>query len=245
MIIQSVAQISSISCPRYEVILGILLDDCRYYLKTKKIIFEQAIIKMVLQFNYISLSRLLRWYYQIEIKLPKEVYGLKKDRYLIVANHRRMIDPYLILATLPAQAYDNLLPVRLFTANIFLKYWWQRCVMLPFGCFRAYSTEGKLSGVKGGLRLSDRGHSLFIFPEGKRVESNSRVEPKIGIAYLAQRRDFTILPVYINYIKNSFNKKTHISWGKPFRIENDMESEDLDKLTKHIFNKVQILADKG
>ncbi len=242
MIIQSVAQITSISRPRSLILLEIILDNCLYYLKIKTLIVENLIIRIVLAFTYISISRFLRWHYNAEIKVPKELLNIKKSRYIIVANHKSAIDPYLILATLPFNVYKTFLPIRFFTANVFLKHWWQRCFLLPFGSFRAYSTEGKLSGVKGALQLSDREQTLFIFPEGKRVKRDAKAEIKVGIGYLAQRRDFTIIPAFLNYNKGSRMRKTQVYWGKPFKIRSTMKLKDLNVLSKHIFSRVEKLA---
>lgn len=242
MIIQSVTQITSISRPRSLILLEIILDNCLYYLRIKALIVEHLIIKSVLTFTYISISRFLRWHYNAEIKIPKELLNIKRGRYIIVANHKSAIDPYLILATLPFNIYRAFLPIRFFTANVFLKNWWQRCFLLPFGSFRAYSTEGKLSGVKGALQLSDRKQSLFIFPEGKRVQHDIKAEIKIGVGYLAQRRDFTIVPAFLNYNKSSRARKTQVYWGKPFKVSSAMKLKDLSVLSKHIFSRVEKLA---
>lgn len=242
MIIQSVTQITSISRPRSLILLEIILDNCLYYLRIKALIVEHLIIKSVLTFTYISISRFLRLHYNAEIKIPKELLNIERGRYIIVANHKSAIDPYLILATLPFNVYRTFLPIRFFTANVFLEQWWQRCFLLPFGSFRAYSTEGKLSGVKGALQLSDREQTLFIFPEGKRVKHNTKVEIKVGVGYLAQRRDFTIIPVFLNYDRSSRARKTQVNWGKPFKVNGAIKGKDLNVLSKHIFSKVETLA---
>lgn len=241
MIIQSISQITSISRPRYLIILDITIDNFLYYVKTKREILEANIIKLILITTYIVASNILRLLFQVKATTPKTLFSLKNGRYLIVANHHRAIDPYLILSTLPFSSFKSLLPIRFFTANIFFQRWWQRIFLQVFGSFRAYSVEDKLSGVKGGLYLSDRGQTLLIFPEGKRVAPNSKIEPKIGVAYLAKHRDFTILPVNISYT----NRNTIINWGMPFKINIEAESEDLNTLTRTIFNRVlQLSAQK-
>lgn len=242
MIIQSISQVTSISRPKSLIILEIILDNYLYYLKTKRLIVESLLIKVVLISTYITISRVLRWYYHTEIKVSEKLLYIGKDRFIIVANHRKAIDPYLILATLPFNVYRTLLPIRFFTANVFLKYWWQRCFLLPFGSFRAYSTEGKVSGVKGALQLSDQGQSLFIFPEGKRIRNANKIELKIGVAYLAQRRNLTIIPVNISYAGSSSKNKTQIRWGAPFKQDFDIQYEDLNVITRKIFSKVQALS---
>ena len=242
MIIQSVSQITSISRPRTLILLEIILDNYLYYLKTKRLVVECLLVKRVLTVTYIAISRFLRWYYRTEITVSKKLLNIEKDRFIIVANHRKAIDPYLILITLPFDVFRTLLPIRFFTANVFLKYWWQRCFFLPFGCFRAYSTEGKVSGVKGALQLSDQGQSLFIFPEGKRVRNTKKVELKVGVTYLAQRRNFTIIPVNISYNRSSSKKKTQIIWGAPFKYISNAQYENFNVITRKIFRKVQVLS---
>ena len=239
MIIQSITQITSISRPKYLIVLDIVIDNLLYYVKTKREILEVFIIKSVLLTTYILASRIFRLCFKVESKLHKEVLDLKPDRYLIVANHQKAFDPYVILATLPFNSFRSLLPIRFFTANIYLKRWWQRAFLMSFGCFRAYSVEDKVSGVKGGLYLSDQGQSLLIFPEGKRNRHNLKIELKIGTAYLAQRRDFVILPVFINY----FRGKANVNWGRPFKIDGKMKTKDLNELTETIFDRVLLLAD--
>lgn len=239
MIIQSITQITSIRRSRYLIILEIMLDNLLYYVRTKREIPQSFAIRSCSLTAHILLSNLFRILFRIESETSIEILNLKVDRYLIVANHQRALDPCLIFASLPLSSFRILLPIRFFTANIYLKTWWQRMFLGSFGCFRAYSTDGKISGVKGGLYFSDKGQSLFIFPEGKRNRNNSKIELKVGAGYLAQKRDFTILPVSINYS----DKKTSVIWGEPFRV-ND-KSSDLEKLTKTIFKKVlQLSAQK-
>lgn len=241
MIIQSISQITLVSRPKYLIILDIAIDNLSYYVKTKREILEANVIKSILLTTHILASGFLRRLYRVEAILPKEYFNPKIDRYLIVANHYRAIDPYLILATLPFNSFRSLLPIRFFTANIYFQRWWQRIFLQAFGSFRAYSVENKLSGVKGGLYLSDKGQSLLIFPEGKRVAPNLKVELKIGVACLVQHRDFTILPAYIDY----GDRKTKINWGKPFKVNDKMKSTDLNTLAKLIFNRVlQLSAQK-
>jgi 1-acyl-sn-glycerol-3-phosphate acyltransferase len=195
-----------------------------------------------LKLTYFSISKLLRWYYHTRIFLPPEITNLRKGRYIIVANHRKVIDPFLILATLPYQTYNNLLPVRSFTANVYMDHI-AIGLFAPFlGCFRAHAVDGKVSGVKSALQLSDRGQTIFIFPEGKRVKPNTQVAPKIGVAYLTQKRDFTILPVHVNYTKKRRRYMTSVTWGKPFTLSKKRRNTDLQNLTEYIFRHVQKLS---
>lgn len=192
-------------------------------------------IKIVLLVTYGIVYFPFRLIFNLKIKTPNEVKILPKQRYLIVANHRRKIDPYLILSTLPFNSFTKIFPIRFFTANIYLNHYWQRIFMLPFGCFRAYSIEGKLSGVQGGLILSDRNQTLFIFPEGKLVTNDEKPKLKPGIGRLIKARNFKIIPVFIKYS----NRETYVLWGKPFIVPQAIiEKENEQFVTEYIFKRV-------
>lgn len=200
------------------------------------------IISIVQVIAYICLSHFFKWFYNIEVKIPKELLRLQKNRYIIVANHKKAIDSFVILSTLPYNSFNVFLPFRFLVANIYLKYWWQRLLLIPLGSIRAYLVEGKLSGIEGALQCSDREQTLFIFPEGRRVTPNTQVKLKTGIAYLAQKRNFIIIPVSIEYITSNELTRTKVSWGKPFTISNSLKSKDFRAITKNIFSRVQILS---
>lgn len=240
MIIVSISHINSESRSRFSIILEIILGNWIYDLKKKKQSLENSIIDSVLRVSHLAFAKFFIWYLDMQIELPKELKKLSKDRYLIVANHRKRIDPWLILFTLPYGVYRNLLSIRFFTANEYLDIWWLRPLLWINGCFRAYKVENKLSGVKGSLFLSDRGHSLFIFSEGKMVFEKENVKPKLGIAHLAKSRNFTILPVHITYRKG-FGNDTRVKWGQPFKSKEFAEYNDLDELAEKIFNQVRKL----
>lgn len=195
------------------------------------------IVTLVFVTTYYLSIWIIKLYFKIDCKVPKEILNLPKKRYLIIANHNRLVDPYIIFSTLPVKILLLLSPVRFFTANLYLKHFWQRLLLTPFGCFRAYSDNRyKISGLKGGLKLSDIGQTLFIFPQGKRVEDLNKIKPKIGIAYLVKHRGFTMIPVFIDY------KKSKIIWGKPFSLNKTQKEKKLVELSQLIFNKVISLS---
>lgn len=245
MIIQSLSQINSLSRPKYLIISEILSQNIKHTLDGIIRQFGDNIIAIVLRATYIVAAIPIRFFFRINSTVPKELRSLSKDsRYIIVANHKSRIDPCLILATLSFKTIFALSPIRFFTANQYLQHWWQRCLLGSLGSFRAYSTENKISGTRGGLHFSDKGQSLLIFPQGKRVHGSLKGELKVGVAYMAKQRNFTILPVYISGIKEQPGRKTHIRWGKPFVLDSEALSKDLPELTNHIFEDVIALSRK-
>lgn len=190
--------------------------------------------------THLFIAKLFVKCFNVQAEIPDELRNLPRGRYLIVANHPKRFDPWVIIYSLSIKTYHNLLPIRFFTANKYLDRWWLLPYLLIHGCFRAYKVENKISGVKGGLLFSDQGHSLFIFPEGKVNFNQEEVRPKIGIAYLAKSRNFTILPVQVKYQKNT-NTEIKVIWGKPFKTEVFANHDNLDDLAETIFNYVKKL----
>lgn len=203
---------------------------------------EGIIVKKVLLLHHFLLSKYLLWYYNIVFHIPPKMLTLAKGRYLIVANHRKKIDPWIIFATLPRSIFRSLLPIRFFTANAYLDRWWIRVLLWSSGCFRAYSVEGKISGVKGGIILSDRGQALFIFPEGKCIKDEETVTPQAGVAYLVQQRNFTIIPVHVSYENSNTSRRTYVRWGEPLEIKHEVRTMELSRLAQKIFSYVQRLS---
>src|SRR3989344_1730022 len=240
MIIGSISHINSSSRSRLFIIIEIVLGNWIYNLKKKRQRIENSIITGMLTMSHFIFAKFFVRHLNIRIEMPEELRNLSKDRYLIVANHRKGIDPWVILFTLPYSTYRNLLSIRFFTANEYLDIWWLRPLLWINGCFRAYKVDNKISGVKGSLLFSDQGYSLVIFPEGKMVFEQEHVKPKLGIAHLAKSRNFTTLPVHISYEKN-LKDGIKVKWGKPFKSKEFAEYENLDELAETIFDRVRQL----
>jgi 1-acyl-sn-glycerol-3-phosphate acyltransferase len=96
---------------------------------------------------------------------------LKNQPYLIVANHRGWIDPFVIGCCLPVGTVFKITPVGFMTKNIFYD-----SPLRPFlwisGAYPARDPKGKhaIFGVDGSVQLLQNGFSAFIFPEGTRIK---------------------------------------------------------------------------
>lgn len=236
MILQSIAQINTASRSKTMVIAELIGRQLTIEYQRRKDKAKRQTISATLTATHFFVRKLLHNLYGVETRVPDSIDRLPKGRYLIVANHQERVDPYLILSTLPTKGLRTVLPIRTFTAHIYMRRWWQHFFTRPFGCFIATSTPGKLSGVRGGLKLSDTGQSLFIFPQGKRSSGYGDLKP--GVGYLAQRRLFTILPVHINHLQETGRKTTQIRWGDPFAVNPDDRRKDIAELTSLIFDQV-------
>jgi 1-acyl-sn-glycerol-3-phosphate acyltransferase len=195
---------------------------------------KSFLFSIVLIVTYLILFIPIKLIYNTNVSISPQLNTLEGNRLLVVANHRRALDPYILLTSLPFIVFIKLLPIRFPTANMYLQEWWQKAFLIPFGCFRAYSEADKLSGMKGALKLSDKGQTIFIFPEGKRKWKSDLVDIKPGVGYLIQKRDFIVIPACINYLEGM----TKIVWGAPFKLSNTKLVTNIEKLTTNVFKRV-------
>lgn len=96
---------------------------------------------------------------------------LKNQPYLIIANHRGWIDPFVISCCLPARTVFKITPVTYMTKNIFYDSPLRPLLWIS-GAYPARNPKGKhsLFGVDGSVQLLQNGFSVFIFPEGTRIK---------------------------------------------------------------------------
>lgn len=96
---------------------------------------------------------------------------LKNQPYLIVSNHRGWIDPFVVSCCLPARTVFKITPVTYMTKNIFYDSLLRPLLWIS-GAYPARNPKNKhsLYGVDGSVRLLQNGFSVFIFPEGTRIQ---------------------------------------------------------------------------
>lgn len=241
MLIQSHTQIKSLRNNKYQILLNILYFNSVCQLIEIKRKLKVNIITSVLKFNYFTSTIILKNFFKIESSIDDEVLKITDKRILIVCNHYTKFDPYIILSELPYSLYKQLLPIRFFTANMYFRPKVASFFLKIQGCFRAKSVPNKTSGLKSGLNLSDQGHTLLMFPQGKRVKNSSEQEfVTIGPGYLTKYRNFTILPVYIEFGNKVPNEKRKViaRWGKPFKVKKEKLNDELHDISKQIMNEV-------
>ena len=171
------------------------------------------------------------WPFRVIFDFKANAAGITKlsigRRYLIAANHRTWLDVFLILSSLPLGVFLTLIPIKIFTANVYMRTWWQRLVLFAIGGFPANFSHG--------LKFSDQGFSLFIFPEGKRARPGQDLELKPGLGRLVKSRDFTVLPVHINY---GNPRDVEINWRRMIYLDINKRSRSEKVITSQIFKKI-------
>lgn len=104
-------------------------------------------------------------------------------RYVIAANHRHFLDPFVAISLMPIRQAVRLLPLKFITANVYY-YRFYRPVAWLLGCFPAQQHgASKRYGINESVRSLQSGYNLFIFPEGRRVRGEA-VAAKKGISII-------------------------------------------------------------
>lgn len=113
--------------------------------------------------------------------LPPEFKTLPARPHIIVANHKKALDPFIIASSLPTRTIFKLTPVAFMMHNFFYDSF-IRPLAWAAGCFPAKNPKDKhkVFGVEGSLAFIKNGYSLFIFPEGTRVrEERGQARPGV------------------------------------------------------------------
>lgn len=141
---------------------------------------------------------------------------IKNQPYLIVGNHQRALDPFVIICGLPYKHALRLLPIGFMTANFFYDSFIRPLCWIA-GCFPARNPKGKhtIFGVDGASILLNSGFSIFIFPEGKRMRDGSRGPAHHGVTRIHEQA--SNIPLLLCHIKYNNGLKALFS-GKRFEI---------------------------
>lgn len=110
-----------------------------------------------------------------------------------------------------------------------------------------------LKALRKMIALMDTGNSLVIAPEGTRSKTGALIEGKPGVAYLAARSGFPVLPVAITgtedkvilgNIKRLRKSPVTLTAGKPFTlppIPRENRDETLQTYTDEIMCQIAVL----
>lgn len=145
---------------------------------------------------------------------------LKGRQYIIIANHRNYLDPFLVCASVPFFHFLKT-SFRYMTKPRYIK-------AFPFiPLFGAYPIYTKLGSIEKSLAFTEelikKGKNLLIFPEGKLSLDGNPAPARPGIAYLSRKYNLPIIPLaikgnsgitFFSYFLRKHSVKVNV--GKPF-----------------------------
>jgi len=174
------------------------------------------------------------------IKGKKNFRKLKKQGFILIANHQSMLDIPLVGI--------NFLRHQHFVAKAELgKSKFMRWVIKKTGCFFVERGKPNLAFFKEAQKLLKNNKILTMFPEGtrKKVSSEEMGELKNGVAMLAIKTGVKILPLYVAN-KPGFFKFNKIIVGEAFDLNefDKVNHENLKLATEKIAGEFKKLHEK-
>lgn len=184
----------------------------KYGIKLKKASTSKERIKLRLEYTKTLLEKLN---IQIEVinkdKIPKD------GQYLLISNHRSIIDPLIVETALRDSRIDGFWVAKKELYNSFF-----------FGSFTRNAgsilldreASNMSSFFKASKEVVKDGHSIFIFPEGTRNKTDEPIaEFKEGSRIIALKNRLPILPVFIKTNAHDILKDAILNRTKNLKIE--------------------------
>ncbi|MBN1890087.1 MAG: 1-acyl-sn-glycerol-3-phosphate acyltransferase [Thermoflexales bacterium] len=152
----------------------------------------------------------------------RRVYGLEnvpeRGPYLVIVNHMSMVDPPLVMATLPVQ-------MTVFAASTHRNDFFIGELMNQVGAIWVKRGEADRQALRTALDLLAAGGIMGLAPEGTRSKTNALQRGRVGAAYLATRAGVPLLPVVVTGTDTAFatvkkfkRPMLTVTIGKPFRL---------------------------
>ena len=154
-----------------------------------------------------------------------EVHGLEKipeGNLIGAANHLGRLDTAAMLAVIERQ--DLIMPV----AEKYKNHWLFGAIGRATNAIWLNRFEADFSALREILERMKQGGLLVIAPEGTRSKTEALQEAKVGVAFLASKSGFPVVPVsvtgtedrlVVENLKRFRRSKIVVHVGDPFKIE--------------------------
>jgi len=202
--------------------------------------------------TYLVLYPILHIAFSVKIKSVNNFKNVNTPL-LIIANHKSMIDPWIIPIMMPMKVFTKVSPIRFTGATYFNSP--ARQLLYTLGIIKfiyflydviPLKKEGtlyeKLQPFKEAI---GEGSAVMFFPEGTMVKEDKVKKFKRGSAVLAKMTNANIWPISIKYSGNGWRKKCDISYGKTFKIPKNLfqknDNPHFTRATAYLEQKIQDL----
>lgn len=183
----------------------------------------RALVKIYLKIVY-------RTKYYGEENLPAD------GGYILCGNHVSALDPFF-LACGKLKECAFIAKAELFRFSVI------RVLAKSFNIYPIKRGTGDIGGMKKAISLVNDGKTLVMFPEGTRSKDGKLGEGKSGVSLIAKKTGCVLIPCAINGKPRAFNQ-TRVMYGKPFRLNEVKNSEELNEETKRLMGEISHLLEE-
>ena len=184
----------------------------KYGFRLKKAKSSQQRIDLRLEYSEVLLKKL-----NIEIEVTNKEKLPLDGQYLLISNHRSIIDPLIIEIALKNTKIDGFWVAKKELYNSYFFGTFVRnagCILLD------RESSNMASFFKDTKQIVKEGHSIYIFPEGTRNKENTPISSfKEGSRIIALKNRLEILPVYIKTNANEILKDAIVNRTKDLKIQ--------------------------
>jgi len=184
----------------------------KYGFKLKRAKNTQEVFALRLEYAQTILEKL-----NISVEVTNKEKLPKDGQYLLVSNHRSIVDPLIIELAMKDTKINGFWIAKKELYNSFF-----------FGTFTRNAgtvlldrdASNMSSFFKDTKKIVKEGHSIYIFPEGTRNKENTPLSSfKEGSRIIALKNKLPILPLYIKSNANEILKDAIINRTKGMKIE--------------------------
>lgn len=185
----------------------------------------------------------LRWWFYDFVKItgfipiilflrPKYIYinkkqkkDFKNDSIMIAANHRSLLDPFLMVSVFFFKRVGIIATKELFSTKI------KKALFTGFRAICIDKDNVSISTFKEVNQRIKTGHSVGVFPEGTIAHKTSGIDEfKPGVIMMAHMAKTPIYPVYFATRKNIFQRQK-IVIGEKFDVSMKMKGQKANSET--------------
>ncbi len=199
------------------------------------------------------MRRFLRWLIHTVLRLVSDVEAIgyenlpEKGGFVIAVNHLGFLD--VPMAFYAMDSWNLFIPVADKWAENPIYRWWGKYLNLIF--IDRFNPD--LKAMREMIRRMDEGQTLVIAPEGTRARDEKMAQGKPGVAYLAAKMGWKIVPVAISGTEDRILldnlrhfRRTHIKLlaGKPFTLPSfpkENREEVLQQYTDEIMCRIAVM----
>lgn len=195
------------------------------------------VVYLLQKMSWIILTPLFKIFLHLKISGQENFNLIKQKQFLIIANHKGYLDPFLVSATVSFKKFLKM-DFRYMTKP----HWFKAYPIIKFlGAYPLNRKQGNLEKTLANTEEFVReGKHLLIFPEGTIPKEGEKLPARQGVAYLAKKYNLPILPIVLKGsngingekgidIKKFFSRKCSVvaKIGKPFYY-NDVADNNMD-----------------